>query len=141
MRKRAEIRTTMKPRYWHILLSAIAGAGIFGVTDFAYIRWSGELPSLRGIWFMAVIVPLLCGAVVTLGAGGASLWKRVIGGVVCGGAIGVLYALMPAILGYGAPIGAGDVLVNGVWRVFVFTIMSTIGVLLTEIKLPEPRTK
>ncbi len=139
MRKRAQMRTEMRPRYWHIVLCAIVGSGIFVFTDFAYIEKLGELPRLKEIWWLAALVPALCGAVVTLGAGGAPMWKRVIGAAACGGAVGVLYTAVSAILGYGGPIGAGDMVINCVWRVFIFTILSAIGMLLTEIKLPEPK--
>ncbi len=141
MRERSQIRAAMKPRYWHIVMCAIVGTGIFSFADYAYIMKLQKLPSLKEIWVLAIIVPLICGAAVTLGAGGASLWKRVIGGAVCGSAIGVLYTTMSTILGHGGPIGIGDMAINCVWMVFVFTIMSTIGVLLTEIKLPGPMTR
>jgi len=138
MRTRNRVRTGMKPRYWHILLCVLAGTGVFGIADFAYVGQVGELPSLREIWVLAVMAPLLCGALVTLGAGGAAFWKRVIGGVACGGAVGVLYTIASAILGYGGPIGAADIMVQCVWRVFAFAVVSTIGVLVTEVSLPEP---
>jgi hypothetical protein len=141
MRKRSQIRATMKPRYWHILLCAIIGTAIVGIADFAYIRKFGTLPSLREMWVLAVMVPILCGAVVTLGAGGAALWKRVIGGALCGGAIGVLSTIVSAVVGYGGSIGTGEIVITCFWRVFVFTILSTLGVLVTEMRLPEPKTK
>ncbi len=94
-----------------------------------------DLPSLKEIWVLAIIIPLICGAVVTLGAGGASLQRRVIGGAVCGSAMGVFHTTMSAIIGYGVLLEIGDMAINIVWRVFVFTIMSIIGVLLMEINL------
>lgn len=138
MRNRAQMRTKMRPRYWHIVLCAIVGSGIFVFTDFAYIDKSGDLSTLKEIWWLAALVPALCGAVVTLGAGGTPMWKRVIGAAACGGSVGVLYTAVSAILGYGGSIGTSDIVINCVWRVFIFTILSTIGMLLTEIKLPEP---
>jgi hypothetical protein len=138
MRKRAEMRAALKPRYWHIVLCAIAGSGIFSLADFAYLRNLGEPPGLKEIWGLAVLVPLLCGAVVTLGAGGAALGNRIIGAAICGGVVGVLYTAMSGILG---TIGVDEMATGGVWRVFVFTILSAVGVLLTELKLPEPRVR
>jgi len=64
------MRVAMRPRNWRILLYATAVVGVFGLADFAPIRKLGELPSLR---WLAVIVPLLCGATVTLGASGTVL--------------------------------------------------------------------
>jgi len=79
--------------------------------------------------------------VVTLGAGGAALWKRIVGAAICGGVVGLLYTAVSMILGYGGPIEVGEMATGCIWRVFVFTILSTMGVLLTELKLPEPRVK
>ncbi len=135
MRDRGKIRAAIKPRYWHIVICAILGTGTFLVADYAYIMKLQDLPSLKEIWVLAIIIPLICGAVVTLGAGGASLQRRVIGGAVCGSAMGVFHTTMSAIIGYGVLLEIGDMAINIVWRVFVFTIMSIIGVLLMEINL------
>ena len=103
------------------------------------MRNLGELPSLKEIWWLVIIVPLLCGAAVSRGAGGASVLKRVIGGVVCGGVVGVLSAAVSAILTYSGPTAINEMAINCVWRVFIFAILTAIGVLFAEIKLPEPK--
>lgn len=140
MRKRSRVRAEMTPRYWHIGLCAIVGLGIFGFADFFYLRKFGELPRLYEIWGLAVLVPLLCGVAVTLGAGGAALPKRIIGGAICGGVVGVLYTGVSAILDAG-PIGFGEMATHCLWRVFILAILSSIGVILTELKLPEPSVR
>jgi hypothetical protein len=137
MRERSRMRAAMKPRYWHIVPVAIGGSIIFGLADFIYIWKLGDLPSLKDIWWLVMIVPVLCGAGVTLGAGGALLWKRVIEGAVCGGMVGVLYTALSSILGYSGPVRPSEIVANLVWRVFVFAILSTFGVLLTEIRVSE----
>ena len=141
MSKRSQIRSAMRPRYWHIVLCALAGTWIFGLADFAYLKNLGELPDLRKIWWLVALVPMLCGAAVTLGAGGAPLSKRIIGATACGVLVGLLYTAMSAMLGHGSLVGVGDIATGCVWRVFIFTILSTIGLLLTELKLPEPRAR
>ena len=136
MRKRAQMRAAMKPRYWHIPVCAIVGAGIFLLADFACLGNLGEPPGLTEIWALAVLVPMLCGAAVTLGAGGAALGNRVIGAAICGGMVAVLYTGISSILGR---IEISEIAAGGLWRVFLFIILSAFGVLLTEIRLPEPR--
>lgn len=138
MRKRAQIRDTMQPRYWHIVLCAVGGAGIFSLADFVYLRNLGVLPGLKEIWALTLLVPLLCGAVVTLGAGGAGVWKRIIGAAICGGVIGLLYTAVSAIIGYSELIGFSEIAIACVWRIFIFTIISSIAALFTELQLPEP---
>jgi hypothetical protein len=138
MRKRSRIRAQMQPRYWHIALCATAGLGIFALADFFYVTNVSKLPGLNEIWWLAGLVPLLCGAAVTLAARGATLAKRIIGAAVCGSAVGVLYAALSAILAHEGPIDFGEMATVCLWRVFVFTIFSIIGAVLTELRLPEP---
>jgi hypothetical protein len=133
MRRRNEIRAGLRPRYWHIILCAIAGTAIFVIADWLYMDKSGALPGLKAIWGFAAIVPLLIGTVVTLGAGGAALWKRIAGAALCGVAVGVFSAVISGLLGAGAPIGASTITIIGIWRAFVFTMISVLGVLVTEI--------
>jgi len=132
MRKRAEARASIKPRYWHIGLCTVATAAIFVLADFIYRRNFGELPGLRDIWWLVALAPLLCGAVVTLGCGGAVLGKRIAAAAACGVLSGLLYTAVSMILN-----SDGGILVGGVWRVFIFAILSTIGAIVTELKLPE----
>ena len=139
MRKRSEMRADMRPRYWHVVLCAVAGTGIFVSADWLYMDQFGALPGLKVIWGFAVIVPLLIGTVVTLGAGGAALWKRIAGAALCAVAVGVFSAIVSGLFGTSAPVGASTIAIIGIWRAFVFTMISVLGVLLTEIKMPEPQ--
>ena len=141
MRKRSHIRGQMNPRYWHIILCVIAGSGIFGVVDFVYLKNLGTLPGLKEIWPLAGLVPLFGGAAVTLGAGGAPFPRRLIGAVVCGGVIGGLYTALSAIIAYGGAIEIGMIATVCLWRVFIFAVFASFGVILTELNLPEPAAK
>jgi len=140
IQKRWQLRATIPPRYWHIGLCLVAGVAIFVSTDLYYLNKFGELPPLKEVWFFSLIVPLLCGAAVTLGAGGAEIWNRVIGAAMCAAAVGVFSTLISAVLGTGDSIGFSDIAIACLWRIFVFTILSVAGLLFTEIKLPEPET-
>ncbi|MFB0555214.1 MAG: hypothetical protein ACETWQ_18045, partial [Phycisphaerae bacterium] len=135
MRRRAGLRASLKPRYWHVGLCAIGVAGLFAFTQWIYTENVGEPPSSNILWWLAVLVPqvLICGAVVTLGCGGAALAKRIAAAAVCGILIGVLSTAVSVILSYNGGIAA-----SCVWRVFIFAILSTIGAIATELKLPEP---
>jgi hypothetical protein len=132
MRKRAEARATMKPRYWHIGLICVAAAAIFELADFIYLRNLGETPGLRDIWWLVILTPLICGAAVTFGCRGAAFGKRFTAAAVCGALTGALYAAVSAILSQNGQIAA-----SGVWRILIFAILTTIGAIATEIKLPE----
>jgi hypothetical protein len=138
MRQRSAIRAGMQPRYWHILLCMIIGMGIFTLNDWLYLDKFDDLPTLKSIWGFAVIVPFLIGTVVTLGAGGAPLWKRIAGGALCGVVVGVFSAVVSGVFGAHTPIGISAIAIISVWRAFVFSMICVLGVLLTEIKMPEP---
>ncbi|UCF44524.1 MAG: hypothetical protein JSV99_01385 [Planctomycetota bacterium] len=139
MRKRAEVRSSMESRYWHVGLCAVGAAVVFGIADFTYLRRTGELPGFAGIWGVVLCVPLVCGAVVTLGCGGAALWKRVVAAIVCGCLVGVLYTVFSAISSREGSITPGFIAADCIWRVLVFAILSTVGAVITELRLPEPQ--
>ena len=134
MRKRAEARARMKPRYWHVGLCAIAVVGLFTLANFIYQQNTGELPASTLFWWLVVLVPpvFLCGAAVTIGCGGATLGRRIAAAAVYGILAGVLYTAVSAMLGHNS-----SIITTCIWRVFIFAILSTIGALITEIKLPE----
>jgi len=138
VKKRAQLRAQLKPRYWHIGLYAVAAAAVFAVADLAYIAVTGRLPSLRDIWWLVLLVPLLCGTLTTLGCGGARLYKRIIAATVCGIVVGLLYITASTILSNITGTAAGITAKNWGWRIFNFAIFSTIGAIVTELKLPDP---
>ncbi len=139
MNNRSLFRASLQPRYWHIILYGVAGSVIFGIGDFVYIRQFALLPNLGDIWWLVIIVPVLCGSLITLGAGGAPLVKRIISGAIGGITIGLLYTAFTGILSNGDLIEIQNIFTNGLWRIFIFTIFSITGVLLTEMKLPDPK--
>jgi hypothetical protein len=141
MRRRAQIRALMKPRYWHVDWYVLAAVLIFGIADFIYLRSTGELPGLKDIWWLAIIVPLLCGMGITLGCRGAALGRRIIAAVFGGIAVGALYTIFSAILSRSTKITVGNPAIICMWRMFIFAVLSTIGAVVTELKLPEPDSK
>jgi len=134
MRKRAEARARMKPRYWHVGLCAIGAVGLFTLAHLIYQQNMGEFPTSNMLWWLAVLVPpvFFCGAAVTIGCGGANLGRRIVAAAVYGILAGALYTPISAMFGHD-----GNIIANSVWHIFIFAILSTIGALITEIKLPE----
>jgi hypothetical protein len=132
MRKIAQARELTKPRYWHAGLCVFGTAAALGLADYIYLGKFDSLPSLRDIWPLAILAPLLCGAALTLGCGGAALGKRIAAAAACGALAGMLYSAVSAMSGDNS-----SIVVNCVWRMFVFAILSVVGAVVTEIKLPE----
>ncbi|MHC4085317.1 MAG: hypothetical protein ACYSU5_08955 [Planctomycetota bacterium] len=139
MRKRAEMRASLKPRYWHVGLVAVVAAFGLASVDYNYLQNAGNTPGLKDIWYLVILVPLACGGVVTLGCGGAKLWKRFVAATIYGTALGLLYPVLSGLLVNKMPVG--DIAKACVWTVFIFAIVSTIGAISTELRLPEPKTE
>jgi len=139
--KRVKLRASLARRFWHIGLYAFLAAGIFAMADFVYLKTAGTLPDLATIWWLAVLLPLVCGGLVTLGCGGAALGERFVGAAACGAAAGMLYTALPVLLNPGSAISAGGIASNCLWRVFLFSIFSTMGAIVTELNIADPDLK
>ena len=138
MTERAKIRALMKPRYWHIVLCGLAALGILTFTDYSIIKSTGDLPSIKDIWLIGLLVPIFCGAFATLYAKGASFSKRIIGSALCGSITGLCHGILMAVISTGTPFSFGETAVNSLWWIFILTVFSTIGTIMTELILPEP---
>ena len=88
-----------------------------------------------------LLVPLLCGALVTLGAGGAAIPQRIIGASIWGILVGTLYTVVTVMIGYDGTIRLVEIGSIFLWRIFLFSIVAAIGVVFTELLLPEPSSK
>lgn len=138
MKKIADFRAKLKPRYWHIPLCAITAAGILAVGESIYFNETGVLPTLKNILYLIALLPMVTGAVVTRACGGAALWKRIVMATLTGFAIGILYTVATAAIHPDLIESAGTIVKTGIWRVFALTIFATIGAILRELTLPDP---
>jgi hypothetical protein len=138
MQRREDARSHRPSRLWHVLPIAALAAAILGASQVFYGRYAGQQPTLADIWWAVLVVPLLCGALATLGAGGASLGRRFLGGALCGVATGVFYSGVSQALS-GWPGSPTEVLAGTVWIVFIFAVLSTVGAVVREVTLSEPR--
>jgi hypothetical protein len=137
MNKRAQMRATLKPRYWHTPIAIIAAAAVFGLASLIYYKTKGQLPHLKNIWYLTIVLPIACGAVVTIGAGGLELWKRIVTSTISGVMLGVLYTTILLSIGSGTETTIGRIIIGCIWRSFVFALFATIGAIITELKLPD----
>jgi hypothetical protein len=60
--------------------------------------------------------------------------KRVVTAAVCGFITALAYTAV-SILSFGAELGASSIASGCVWRIFIFTIFSSFGAILTELKM------
>jgi len=136
---RRQVRSAMKARYWHIAFLSIIGTAIFGFADYYYLNINGVLPTLRDLWGLAIFVPLISGSLITLWAGGASFKNRIVGGNIGAFILAVLYTAITGNFSSSGMIDFAELTTTFLWRVFIFPIMATIGVIITELMLPEPK--
>ena len=136
MKERSEIRSKLKARFWHVPLITVFGVGMFwACNQYLYQQFNG-LAGLGSIWIAVLVIPWLCGTIITRMAGGMVIWKRIVSGALCGMSIAVLQVALFTSLGWAGDMSLADILINGFWKVFVYTIVSTVGVLSTELSLP-----
>ena len=137
MRRRAEARAVKASRLWHVLPLAAGATAALVTAQHYFGDFTRGVPNLASIWWAILLVPLLFGSLATLSAGGATLGKRVIGAALCGAATGVLFSLASLSLA-GWVATPGGILAATVWVVFILTVLSPIGAIVTEVSLPEP---
>jgi hypothetical protein len=135
--RRAEIRSTLLPRYWHAVLCVLISASIFAAADFLYLNKHNEMPGLSGTWWLVILVPLVCGMAVTLGCGGAELWKRIVTAAIAGALTAILATAAAAVISRGQ-ITASSLITLFAMHTFISTLLSAIGAIVTEIILPDP---
>ena len=140
MRRREQMRAPLRPRYWHVAVCALAAAAVFAGVGHHYCTRVGQLPGLREFWWLVLTVPLLGGALVTLGAGGARLVRRIVAAALAGVLAAVFATGFSALIAHGAGVMDAHWVARGVWRVFIFTILSVVGAVLAELTLTEPKT-
>jgi len=141
MVRRAEIRSAYPVRYWHAVGCVIAAVAAFAVAYNVYLDEDWKLPQLRAIWWLVILAPVLCGAAVTLGAGGAVLWRRIVTATISGAAIGIFATIAAAMLSRGNEIVISDMVMRCAMHTFVSTLLATIAAIITEMMLPDPDLK
>ena len=147
MRKRAEHRKTLRPRYWHALPVAVAAVALWAGVDVLCVWWHGSAPTLKSIWWLAFWPTFAAGIALAAWAGGATTMARTRLALVCGIAIGagyaVFHAALPLLVPQAGPMPAfnwpfvSQFATVLLWRVFIFALSATLGALAAETLAPE----
>jgi hypothetical protein len=66
------------------------------------------------------------------------LWRRIVAAAISGALVGILATIAAAILSRGSEVAASSLAVLCAMHTFVSAILSTIGAIVTELKLPDP---
>ena len=140
MRARAKQREKLPERRWHVPLVALLAVAVFVLADLLWLGVRGRRLTLRSIWPLTLMVPVLGGAAVTVWARGAVLIRRIACALICGLVIGLGVWIRSLV---GRDIAVEDLFGHfardGSWRMFVFGLLTVLGAIVTEVMLPEPR--
>lgn len=141
MRKRTQDRANQKPRFWHIGLYTLLTIGLYTGFDFVFFHYTGIVPGLNGNWWFFIPVIFLGAALITIGNGGAALSRRIISGVLYGVFSAIGYVAISFILLPGEKIDWGNIAITGGWYIFLLSVIAVLGIIITEIRLPDPDLK
>jgi len=137
MRRRAELRSTLPSRSWNVLPISIVAAPVLVTTRYSLGQQIGDTPTLADMWWAMLAVPIICGSIATMTAGGTALGKRIVGAALCGVFSGILFSAASQIM-HGQAVSTLQMVSSTVWIVFILTVLSPIGAIATEVSLPEP---
>jgi len=144
MVERKQRREKLPTRYWHTALYSAVAITILGSIDYysqattgAVFHFSGKLEIMAA----AAAFSFIFGSLITIGAGGAALWKRVLAGVIWGVITGAGYAAARTWIDTTTEFSFVNTLLSMPWRIFALTVFSAISVVVTEVLLPERTTK
>lgn len=141
IQKRKESRAGLKSRSWHVLLCALSATAVIALVNWGCLQWKGLLPTFGGIWWVVIWTPVVSAILVSLWAGGAPLSRRIQMGGLCGALIGLFYAILDSALGVifntdvehlAFPQALGQAATSALWKMFVFTLLAIIAVLIFE---------
>ena len=138
IRLRAESRRGLMPRYAQVGTWALAGTALLAGLDLGWFKAAGAVPALKNVWWLALWVPVLAGALISRGAGGAGLGRRILLGTAGGAMAGVLYALANTFVPilYGGAQDPGSLAIKTLWHVFLFALVATVGAIVAETRQP-----
>ncbi|MHC4983693.1 MAG: hypothetical protein ACYTF6_11100, partial [Planctomycetota bacterium] len=145
IRKRAERRAALSPRYWHAIPIILLSVGAWLGVDAVCLRWYNAAPQLLSVWWLAFLLPFCAGIAAAAFAGGATVLNRAklaFGiGVAAGGIYAATHVAMPYAIG-NANLAWGKELLKtctavALSRVFIFGLAATLGAVAAETLAPE----
>jgi len=135
MELRAHKRTQRNPRYWHAAVLALAAVGILIGTDMLYLKYTGNVPHLKHVWWLMAALPFTGGVLVNAGCGGAPMMKRIITAAVFGIFTAFIYMIIATAMSFHDYATVFQLGIACLWRVFVFGLFASIGALIMEFRL------
>ncbi len=86
-------RTHKPPRFWHAVPLTLAGLAALFAVDWWFFTSKGYAPSMRNLWYVALIVTVLVGRYIVKWAGGARTRHRLLLAIIAGITIGLVHGV------------------------------------------------
>ena len=106
---------------------------LFGAFDYYMLNNGMELKTIKEIWWLGFSLSLILGSLITIFARGLLFRKRIIAATISAVIVSFLYSGISYYFGL-----KEHIIAEAVWRFFILAVFSTIGALITEMKLGDP---
>ncbi|MFC2158197.1 hypothetical protein ACFLT9_10205 [Acidobacteriota bacterium] len=142
LKEKKELRSGQGSRTWHLPLLILSAGLLLALIDYLYFQQAGHLPGLNEVWWLVLWIPLLFSTLVSKAAGGASMAKRLVLGLLSGMGTALLYTLfktwlLPSFISGISTPGPflsilGQMGLMSLWLAFIFSLLSLVGVFFIE---------
>ncbi len=142
LRMRKLLRSTLRTRLWHFPFCLILGGALLALIEIGYFKLKSQFPQMSEIWWLILWVPAIVSFLVLKGAKGALLQKRLLLAASGGVFLGFLNGFLSPGLSFFFKIKGNNklgmdffmekALISGIWKAFLFTLISVIVALLLE---------
>ncbi|HDP94842.1 MAG TPA: hypothetical protein ENN40_05715 [Candidatus Aminicenantes bacterium] len=137
-----EYRRELKTRRWHLFPVVMAAASAWGLVEWWVLKRSGIVLRMADVWWLAMLLALVAGALVARWARGAATGSRVLLAVAAGALLGVVSTGVSVWISNSAwAADAHGIFVTAFWRVFALSLAAVPGAFLSEFTHPLPEGK
>jgi hypothetical protein len=134
--RRREIRSAQKTRFWPVPIFIILFSAFFIESDHYFLHIQNHLMQIKQVWWLGILLPYIMGSLITRTTGGLILWKRITTAIVSAIIVSAIYTAYSWHIGFANPIFP-----EFLWRFFIFSVFSGLGVILTELFMGEPKIR
>ena len=148
IRERDSNFSSRPSRRWTFPMVLMTCALVLALVDANYLKISGHVPTLGQIWWLVIWVPFLGAPLAADLSRLPRLSRRISLGALAGMLMGFIYGVFKTALeaylkssSDGLPIGdrfLGELGIEVIWHIFLFTLIATLGVLVFENRRPKP---
>lgn len=133
LQERQKRRLDLRPRYWHVIIFVFLATAVLVVSDIMFFKLNSRIPAVKDTWWIILLVPLIVSGLISQGAGGASLGRRLFLGA-SGAVLSALFyqicqgAVLPAVFS----LPSSSIFLPALWKMFLFSFPAVLGAVWVE---------